>query len=123
MKIGHAAAACGLTVKAIRHYETVGLVGDLERQGTYRDISDSDIETLKLIAHCRTLRFSLPEIRRVLSLIAEAKPRCPSPEEMLALVDAKLQSLRVELHELQRTEERLTQTRSYLETRRRESLP
>ena len=47
MRIGEAARSTGLTVKAIRHYDAVGLLGTLDRDGTYRDFSKEDIERLK----------------------------------------------------------------------------
>src|SRR5437868_2450801 len=53
MRIGEAASETGVTVKAIRHYEAVGLLGVLERDGSYRDFSADDLERLRLIAHCR----------------------------------------------------------------------
>jgi MerR family transcriptional regulator, copper efflux regulator len=51
MRIGEAASETGVTVKAIRHYEAVGLLGILERDGSYRDFSADDFERHRLIAH------------------------------------------------------------------------
>ena len=54
MQIGEAARATGLTVKAIRHYEAIGLL-HVERSGVYRDFSADEIERLRIIARCRSL--------------------------------------------------------------------
>ena len=117
MKIGQAAAASGVTVKAIRHYEAIGLLKLLERSGSYRELSCADVERLKIIARCRHLGFSLLETKRVLSLVDEARPACPEPEAMLGVVEAKLGGVRRKIHELQQTEEKLAQARRHLEAR------
>jgi len=118
MKIGQAASATGLTIKAIRHYESVGLVGAVRRTGKYRDFSASDVERLRLIAHCRGLGFGLDEIQRVLALVVEAEPQCPDAGAMLDVVVNKLTQVRCELRELEAIEQRLSALTHYLEQRR-----
>lgn len=117
VKIGEAANETGVTVKAIRHYEAVGLLGVVERDGSYRDFSADDLERLRLIAHCRDLGFGLPEIRRVLELVADTKPSCPDPETMIGVVDDRLRAINEQIGRFQRLGERLEQTRAYLQRR------
>jgi DNA-binding transcriptional MerR regulator len=93
VRIGEAASETGVTVKAIPHYEAVGLLGVLERDGAYREFSADDLERLRLIAHCRDLGFGLPEIRRVLQIVADAQPSCPDPEAMIDVVDGRLRAI------------------------------
>jgi MerR family transcriptional regulator, copper efflux regulator len=123
MKIGEAAAMSGVTVKAIRHYEARGLLDPLARRGKYRRFSPSDVERLRLIAHCRGLGLGIAEIKRVVSLVAASKPECPPPDAMLELVEAKLRGVRSKIRELQRTETQLATTHNYLEQRRHLTLP
>jgi DNA-binding transcriptional MerR regulator len=120
MKIGQAAIAGGVTVKAIRHYEAIGLLKDLKRSGSYRELSPQDVERLRTIARCRSLGFSLPETRRVLSLVEEARPACPAPDAMLDVVEAKLGGVHRKIRELQTAAKKLTDTKRYLEARRDE---
>jgi MerR family copper efflux transcriptional regulator len=117
VRIGEAASETGVTVKAIRHYEAVGLLGVLERDGSYRDFSDDDLERLRLIAHCRDLGFGLPEIRRVLQIVADARPSCPDPEAMIDVVDGRLRAITEQIARFQQLSERLEHTRAYLQRR------
>ncbi len=117
MRIGEAAAQTNLTVKAIRHYEAVGLLGEVDRSGAYRDLTDADVNRLRLIAHCRDLGFSLPEIREVVSLVSEAAPACPDAEAMLEVVRRRQARVEAELSDLLRRRDRLAEQAAYLERR------
>lgn len=119
MRIGEAARETGVTIKAIRHYEAVGLLTALEREGRYRQLSTENVEQLRLIAHCRGLGFSLREIREVLRAVAAAKPGCPDPGTMLAVVERRLRALDAQVVRLQQFGKRLGAARAYLRGRRR----
>jgi MerR family copper efflux transcriptional regulator len=121
MKISQAAIASGVTVKAIRHYEAKGLLDKMQRRGKYRDFSSSDVERLRLIARCRRLGFGVTEVKRVLGLVLDARPECPAPEAMLAVVGTKLRVLRTRIGELQHAEQQLTETFRYLQERASQS--
>ena len=50
MNIGDAARASGISVKMIRHYESLGLIKEAERTASgYRVYSQSDIHSLSFI--------------------------------------------------------------------------
>ena len=54
--IGAAAAASGVSVKMIRHYEAIGLLGDVARSAAnYRIYSDDDVHTLRFVKRARAL--------------------------------------------------------------------
>ena len=117
MRIGEAASETGVTVKAIRHYEAVGLLGVLVRDGSCRRFSADDLERIRVIAHCRGLGFGLPEIRRVLQIVADARPSCPDPEAMIDVVDGRLRAINEQIARFQQLSERLEHTRAYLQRR------
>jgi MerR family copper efflux transcriptional regulator len=119
VRIGQAARETGVTIKAIRHYEAVGLLTTLEREGRYRLLSSENVDQLRLIAHCRELGFTLREIREVLRATADAKPACPDPRTMLAVVDRRLRALDAQVARLQLLGKRLGATRAYLQRRQR----
>lgn len=119
MRIGEAARETGLTIKAIRHYEAIGLLTILEREGRYRRLSTGNVDQLRLIAHCRGLGFTLREIREVLDAVAAAKPACPDPLTMLAVVERRLRTLDAQVARLQLLGKRLGAVRAYLRRRRR----
>jgi MerR family transcriptional regulator, copper efflux regulator len=119
VRIGEAARETGVTIKAIRHYEAVGLLTTLEREGRYRRLSTENVDQLRLIAHCRGLGFTLREIREVLRAVAAARPACPDPVTMLAVVERRLRALDAQVSRLQLLGKRLGAARAYLRRRRR----
>lgn len=112
MLIGEAAAAVGVTVKAVRFYADLGLLGPVPRVGAYRDFRSHHLRRLRVVSHCRTQGFSVAEIREVLALLPDTG--CPAPDAMLALVDAKLSHLCEESRRLQDQIRRLVETRRYV---------
>ena len=67
--IGKAAKESGVSVKMIRHYESLGLLKGVSRtESNYRIYGDSDVHTLRFIKRARSLGFSIEDIRALLSL-------------------------------------------------------
>jgi len=68
MRIGQLADATGLTVRALRHYEAVGLLEPVARsEAGYRRYDANDAERLYAIVALRRLGLSLAEIREMLA--------------------------------------------------------
>ena len=57
---------------------------------------------LRLAAHCRGLGFSLAETKDVIALVTASEPDCPPPDQMNAIVENRLQTVRGEIRELER---------------------
>ncbi len=69
MNIGEAALETGITAKAIRYYESIGLIPAPERtESGYRQFSDKAVQTLHFVRRGRTLGFTVPQINELLSL-------------------------------------------------------
>ena len=67
--IGHASVRSGVSAKMIRHYETLGLLGEIARSDSgYRKYNAHDIHCLRFIKRARELGFSMNEIGELLSL-------------------------------------------------------
>ena len=65
MRIKEVEKATGLTAKAIRMYESKGLLTVArESENDYRDYSDEDVKRLKTIAVLRRLDISVKEIKQ-----------------------------------------------------------
>jgi DNA-binding transcriptional MerR regulator len=99
-RIGEVAAATGLTVRTLHHYDEIGLLapsGHSERG--YRLYSDADLERLYRIVALRRLGFPLAEIGALL----DADGADPRP-----LVRAQLERLDEEAQLRARLRERLT---------------
>lgn len=69
MDIGRASKASGVSVKMIRHYETIGLLPNVARTfANYRVYSPNDVHTLRFIKRARTLGFSMNDIQELVNL-------------------------------------------------------
>ena len=66
MYIGKAAQLSGTTIKAIRHYEAIGLLPAPQREGRYRVYSAQSVELLTLIKCAQQLGFKLKELQGIL---------------------------------------------------------
>lgn len=71
MYIGELANITGLSIKAIRHYEEIGLIKAPARKGQYRVYDQSYVPLLGMITLAKSLGFSLLELQT----IAKAKTR------------------------------------------------
>jgi Cu(I)-responsive transcriptional regulator len=67
--IGHAAKESGVSVKMVRHYESIGLLPTIARtSANYRIYSGNDVHRLRFIRRARALGFSIAEIKELLNL-------------------------------------------------------
>ena len=67
--IGRAAQDSGVSVKRIRHYESIGLLPKASRtSANYRVYGANDVHTLRFIRRARKLGFSIDEIRELVGL-------------------------------------------------------
>ena len=66
MYIGETAKKTGLSIKAIRFYEKIGLIREPERVGRYRVYQQTDIELLILIKEAKELGVTLSQLKSVI---------------------------------------------------------
>lgn len=72
--IGRLAERTGLTVSAIRFYESKGLVTAARNAGGQRRFARSDIRKLSFVMIAQQLGFTLAEIRRQLDSLPQGRP-------------------------------------------------
>ena len=96
MQISELASLSGVTVHAIRHYESLGLIEAVRLPSGYRKFDESVIRELRFITMSRQCGFSLPQIAEVLpvetrlyvpKVLAMVNTRAGvTPEELAAIV-------------------------------------
>jgi MerR family transcriptional regulator, redox-sensitive transcriptional activator SoxR len=89
LTIGEVARRAGVPTSTLRYYDAEGLVAPAARVGGRRRYGPAALEQLATIRFCRTLGFTLDEIRTIL-----AAPRGRAQKaRWLRLVDAKIAEL------------------------------
>lgn len=69
VNIGEAARRSGVSAKMLRHYESLGLLGAVNRaESGYRQYFPADVHTLRFIKRSRDLGFSMAEISELVNL-------------------------------------------------------
>ena len=110
MRIGQLAQHTGSTPKAIRLYESRGLLGTVARAGSYRHYGETDVARVLLIRQAQALGFRLAELeglpridtaegwQRMAELIARRRAAVVREQARLAVLDEQLAALEAELH-------------------------
>lgn len=98
MLIGRVSELTGATRKAIRHYESIGLITPPRRKGNYRIYDDHDVMVIGMICRAKALGFTLFEIKEVVSRKTEEKKL---PIDLVQqLIDQKISVLKQEAEAL-----------------------
>lgn len=63
MYIGKISKRSGASPKAIRLYESLGLLSNIKRHGSYRTYDEDDVEFVRLIKEAQTLGMSLSDLK------------------------------------------------------------
>lgn len=75
MRIGEIAERAGLSTKALRYYERVGLIDEPTRtQSGYRDYDESVLDRLRFIRSAQAAGLTLGEIKGVIAFREQAAP-------------------------------------------------
>ena len=84
MKIHELSKQSGIHLETIRYYEKMGLMPEPKRLANgYRDYDEASLKQLKFIKTCRTLDFSLAEIKYFNALKTQQSQHC-EVDSMLA---------------------------------------
>lgn len=76
MRIGEVSERTGLSLRTIRHYEEVGVIGPTERsEGGFRLYTEAETRRLALVRRMRPLGFCLEDVRSLLDVL----DRMPEP--------------------------------------------
>ena len=105
MRIGEIGEAVGVSTKALRFYESIGLLPEPARTPSgYRDYSPEVIERLQFIREAQTAGLTLAEVTSVLELKDAGNRSC---EHTLELVQRHLSDIDDKIAALRETRDRL----------------
>jgi len=99
LKIGQLARQTGLSDKAIRFYETIGVLPPPPRDSTgYRLYPAETVEVLRFVKQAQELGLTLAEIKEIVTIRRGGQPPCEHVYRLLqkkaAELDRKLESLK-----------------------------
>jgi Cu(I)-responsive transcriptional regulator len=104
MNIGEAAAAAGVTPKMIRHYESFGLIPQVERTDAgYRLYTQREVEMLRFVRQARALGFPIEQIQSLLALWRDEHRESRSVKELARRQLAELEERQRELDAMRTT--------------------
>ncbi len=100
MRIGELAAAVGVTTKAIRYYESIGLLSEPARTPSgYREYGADAVERLGFIKQAQATGLSLDDVGSILAIKDEGGRSC---EHTLGLLANHLDALDARIEQLHR---------------------
>jgi MerR family transcriptional regulator, copper efflux regulator len=117
LRVGDVARASGKTVRAIHHYEELGLLQPSGRsKGGYRLYDEGAVTRVRWIAKLHELGLSLSQIQEIVSTW-EAAPSAPSAMAKIRAVYAqKIAETRAQIENLTLLERELSASLAYLDT-------
>lgn len=99
MRIGEIADRSGMSTKALRYYERVGLLEDPDRTPAgYRDYSASVLDRLRFIRAAQAIGLTLGEIKGIIAFREDGSPPCT---HVLELIEHRATDLDQRISELQ----------------------
>jgi Cu(I)-responsive transcriptional regulator len=104
MNIGEAAAAAGVTPKMIRHYESLGMIPDVQRTDAgYRLYSSREVAMLRFIRQSRALGFSVKQTESLLVLWRDDHRASREVKQLAQQQLAELEERQREIDEMRAT--------------------
>ena len=117
LQVGDIAKACGKTVRAIHHYEELGLLQPSARsKGRFRLYDHGAVARIRWIGKLHDLGLSLPQIQEVVRTWESAPSAPEAMSTMRAVYRARLEQTRTQIEHLRTLERELESSIDYLET-------
>jgi DNA-binding transcriptional MerR regulator len=110
MRIGEVAKRTGVSIRAIRHYDSVGLLRANRDENGYRSFTAEDVERVRLIQTFLSVGFRLEEIRDHAPCWRAGSPaslRDVSREQSKSFLERKVLELDERIHTLDSIRSRL----------------
>jgi len=117
LRVGDLAKATGKTVRAIHHYEQLGLIEPARRsKGSYRLFAPDAKVRIQWITKLQSLGLSLTDIQQVVAQRQTSAPARRAASELRGVYEERLAQVRTKLDELKQLERELEESVDYLES-------
>ncbi|TAM78267.1 MerR family transcriptional regulator [bacterium] len=83
MYVGELARRAGVTPKAVRYYERLGLINAQRTASGYRTFDDRSLETMLTIRRAQMLGLPLDQVREIVELLRNGEQPCGHVRDML----------------------------------------
>ena len=104
LNIGEAASAAGISPKMIRHYESLGMIPEVQRtEAGYRLYSPREVAMLRFIRQSRAVGFSVKQIESLLALWRDENRASREVKELARQQLAELEERQREVDEMRTT--------------------
>ncbi|AZK96561.1 MULTISPECIES: MerR family transcriptional regulator [Streptomyces] len=123
MRIGELAERAGTTTRALRYYESRGLLPARRTENGYRAYDESDLRLLDEIRTLRSFGFDLEETRPFLECLRAGNPAGDACPASIAVYRAKLGELDALIGKLTAVRAQVGAQLEQAEARRREPQP
>ncbi|MBM4374357.1 MAG: MerR family transcriptional regulator [Deltaproteobacteria bacterium] len=117
LQVGDLAREVGKTVRAIHHYESVGLLRPHRRsKGRYRLYATDAVARVRWIGKLHDLGMSLAQIQQILALWEQAPSAPEAMRKIRAIYQQKLEEVRAQIAHLSTLEREVGASIEYLDT-------
>ena len=117
LQVGELARACGKTVRAIHHYENLGLLMPHKRsKGRFRLYAPDAVARVRWIGKLHELGMTLSEIQEILELWEQAPNAPEAMAKIRSVYHQKLAEVRGQIGRLATLERELSASLGYLNT-------
>jgi MerR family transcriptional regulator, copper efflux regulator len=117
LQVGDLARAVGKTVRAIHHYENVGLLRPHKRsKGRYRLYAPDAVSRVRWIGKLHDLGMSLTEIQQIVASWEESPSAPGAMAQVRTVYEEKRAEVRAQIARLEELERELSASLEYLDT-------
>ena len=117
LQVGELAKACGKTVRAIHHYENLGLLTPHKRsKGRYRLYAPDAVDRVTWINKLHDLGMTLTQVQEIVSNYEAAGSAPAAMAKVKAVYEQKLREVREQISHMNTLERELEASLDYLET-------
>ena len=115
MKIGTLARKTGKSVRALRHYEELGLLRAARSDGGFRLYGPDELARVYWISKLQDMGFSLSQVQSLIATVEESGTAPEAMDSLREMFRSRLQRTRDQVERLLQLERDLAESLAYLE--------